>query len=146
MKIKTNPNKDFAQYMKKRIKENDGYCPCRLTKNESNKCMCKEFRDSISNGGFEMCHCGLYVAFDENSPEQTKLLNIFENLEPNVTAMFYISENLVEHSKGHYTDAQTIKNIRRILEKYAPLCSKMRFYELLFSRDNSNNRMIIKER
>lgn len=36
---------------------NDGYCPCAVTKTDDTKCMCKEFRERMSDGP---CHCGLY--------------------------------------------------------------------------------------
>lgn len=39
------------------LKENDGYCPCKVVKNEDTKCMCKEFREQESGE----CHCGLYI-------------------------------------------------------------------------------------
>lgn len=42
--------------IKTALKENGGYCPCRLVKNEDTKCMCKEFREQASG----VCHCGLY--------------------------------------------------------------------------------------
>lgn len=57
MRIQVNPDKEFVHEMKKRIKENNGYCPCSLVKNEDTKCMCKEFRDMESG----TCHCGLYT-------------------------------------------------------------------------------------
>lgn len=56
MKIKTNPDTEFVQKIKKQIKANGGYCPCALEKNADTKCMCKEFRE-MDDG---MCHCGLY--------------------------------------------------------------------------------------
>ena len=43
-------------FIKERLKENGGYCPCALEKNKDTKCMCKEFRETKE--GF--CHCGLY--------------------------------------------------------------------------------------
>ena len=43
------------------IKDNNGYCPCRLLKNEDTKCMCKEFREQEEGE----CHCGLYVKIKE---------------------------------------------------------------------------------
>lgn len=51
-------NEDLREVerIKKALKENDGYCPCRLEKTPDTKCMCKEFREQSS--GF--CHCGLY--------------------------------------------------------------------------------------
>lgn len=44
------------------LKENQGYCPCKLDKTEETKCMCKEFRDILNSGLSGTCHCGLYTA------------------------------------------------------------------------------------
>ncbi len=57
MAIKRNPDKEYVQEIFRKLKENDGYCPCALIKNEDTKCMCKEFREMESG----MCHCGLYI-------------------------------------------------------------------------------------
>jgi len=57
MAIALNPDKDYVRKMKKRLKDNSGYCPCSLIRNADTKCMCKEFRD-MEEG---MCHCGLYI-------------------------------------------------------------------------------------
>ena len=57
MTIKQNPDKEYAQKVRAKLKDNGGYCPCRLDKNEDTKCMCKEFRDMTEG----MCHCGLYI-------------------------------------------------------------------------------------
>ena len=62
MTIKQNPDKDYAQKVRAKLKDNDGYCPCRLEKNEETKCMCKEFREQIDRNEVGMCHCGLYMA------------------------------------------------------------------------------------
>lgn len=62
MTIKQNPDKEYAQKARAKLKDNGGYCPCRLDKNEDTKCMCKEFRDQIEKGESGMCHCGLYIA------------------------------------------------------------------------------------
>ena len=56
MKITLNANKEKVQEIRQKLKENDGYCPCRITKTEDTKCMCKEFREQESG----YCHCGLY--------------------------------------------------------------------------------------
>lgn len=56
MKVRKNPDKDFVEQMKKAIKNNNGYCPCRKEKTEETKCMCKEFLEQ----GLGFCHCGLY--------------------------------------------------------------------------------------
>lgn len=57
MIIHVNPDKEYADEIIRKIRENDGYCPCRLQKNEDTKCMCKEFRE-MEEG---TCHCGLYI-------------------------------------------------------------------------------------
>lgn len=43
--------------LEKKLKENNGYCPCRLEKTQENKCMCQEFIEQPHPGP---CHCGLY--------------------------------------------------------------------------------------
>ena len=53
MKITQLPNTDN---IKKAVKDNNGFCPCRISKTEDTKCMCKEFRE-MKEG---ICHCGLY--------------------------------------------------------------------------------------
>ena len=55
-KIKINPDKEFANDIKKQLRANNNYCPCRLQKTPDTKCMCKEFREQESG----WCHCGLY--------------------------------------------------------------------------------------
>lgn len=55
--ITINPDKQVSEYILSKIKENGGYCPCKLEKNEDNKCMCKEFREQKEG----VCHCGLYI-------------------------------------------------------------------------------------
>ena len=57
MRIYKNPDTDHVKEVKKKIKDNNGYCPCSLVKTEDTKCMCKEFRD-MEEG---MCSCGLYI-------------------------------------------------------------------------------------
>ena len=60
--IKVNKNKKLVAQIKQRIKDNNGYCPCRLLKNEDTKCMCNEFREQEEGE----CHCGLYVKIKED--------------------------------------------------------------------------------
>lgn len=55
-KIVLNDDKDLVEEIRKRLKENEGYCPCRISKTPDTKCMCKEFRDAKDGE----CHCGLY--------------------------------------------------------------------------------------
>ena len=62
MRIYTNPDKEYANEIKKQLKANSGYCPCALLKNKDTKCMCKEFREQDTPG---YCHCGLYYKAEE---------------------------------------------------------------------------------
>lgn len=50
-----NPDTDFVKGLRKRIKQNNGYCPCKLEKVPENKCPCKDFREDGD------CCCGLYI-------------------------------------------------------------------------------------
>jgi ferredoxin-thioredoxin reductase catalytic subunit len=59
--IKLNQDKEHVKAITEALKENDGYCPCRIYKNEDTKCMCKEFREQKSG----MCHCGLYYKTED---------------------------------------------------------------------------------
>ena len=61
MKVAKNKNKELAEYIQKKVNDNDGYCPCRLERTPENKCMCAEFRKQIQDGIVGECHCGLYV-------------------------------------------------------------------------------------
>ena len=52
---------ELVKTIKEGLKKNNGYCPCRVEKNEDTKCMCKEFREQIADPNFEgYCHCMLY--------------------------------------------------------------------------------------
>lgn len=57
MTIKTNSNREIVDSVRAALKENGGYCPCSLVKDEDHKCMCKDFIEQ----GLGPCHCGLYV-------------------------------------------------------------------------------------
>lgn len=54
MKIFNNPNLYDFQEASRAVENNDGYCPCELTKTADTKCMCKAFREQTSSG---FCHC-----------------------------------------------------------------------------------------
>lgn len=65
MKIVQNPDTEYANKMKRKLKENAGYCPCVLIKNNDTKCRCREFREQIENGISGSCHCGLWLAVED---------------------------------------------------------------------------------
>lgn len=57
MAIRPNSNKEKYDMIMKKVEENDGYCPCKLIKNQDTKCICKEFTEQENEG---YCHCGAY--------------------------------------------------------------------------------------
>ena len=52
MKIREK-NPEFGEL----VKQNGGYCPCMVEKNEDTKCPCKAFREQKEPGE---CHCGRF--------------------------------------------------------------------------------------
>jgi len=66
MKIVLNSDKDYVKEIRDKLADNDGFCPCRVIKNEDTKCMCKDFKDKVADGYIGECHCGLYVSVDNN--------------------------------------------------------------------------------
>ena len=61
IKVRLNDDINLVTKIRTKLKENEGYCPCVLTKRPEDKCMCKNFREQISQGTEGECHCGLYV-------------------------------------------------------------------------------------
>lgn len=61
-KICKNPNPEVFSEISELVKNNDGFCPCLLNKDEDTKCMCKDFRESEEVG---FCHCGRYYKIKE---------------------------------------------------------------------------------
>ena len=59
--IKVNDDKELVTEIRQKLKDNKGYCPCRLQNTPDTKCMCKEFREQEEGE----CHCGLYVKIKE---------------------------------------------------------------------------------
>lgn len=56
--IRVSDNKELVEEVRQKLKENDGYCPCKFVKSKDTKCMCKDFRMQTTPGE---CHCGLYI-------------------------------------------------------------------------------------
>lgn len=57
MEIRYSDDFVLVEEIKQKLKENGGFCPCRIEKTPDTKCMCKEFREQESGE----CHCGLFV-------------------------------------------------------------------------------------
>lgn len=62
MKVIVNPDKSVVQDIRKRLSDNNGYCPCATIQNDDTKCICKAFREQQTEGE---CHCGLYIKVEE---------------------------------------------------------------------------------
>lgn len=62
MRIKETEDKSHARKVREALRQNDGYCPCRIEKTPETKCMCKEFLEQESGE----CLCGLYVKVADN--------------------------------------------------------------------------------
>lgn len=59
--IQPNPNTEVYNKVTLAVKNNDGYCPCLLEKNEDTKCVCTEFLTKVRNGEKGFCRCGRFV-------------------------------------------------------------------------------------
>lgn len=64
VKITQTKDKELLDEIKRQLEENNGYCPCSLTKTTDDKCMCASFREVIGNNavGTYECNCGRYIA------------------------------------------------------------------------------------
>ncbi|MBR5783055.1 MAG: ferredoxin thioredoxin reductase catalytic beta chain [Clostridia bacterium] len=61
MKIRENENAEIVARVRAGLKAKDGYCPCRVGKQQEYKCMCEEFKAQIADPEFEgYCHCMLF--------------------------------------------------------------------------------------
>ena len=66
IKVTVSSDKERVAIIRQQLKENGGYCPCRLERTEDNKCICKEFREQMADPDFEgYCHCMLYYKSKE---------------------------------------------------------------------------------
>lgn len=61
--ITLNPDIEYRNEVKQAIKDNNGYCPCKLERTKDTKCMCKEFKEQQEG----MCSCGLYLKTNDKT-------------------------------------------------------------------------------
>ncbi len=60
-KIRLNDDPEVVRTIRAGLAAKGGYCPCKVGKDESIRCMCQEFRDQIADPNYEgYCHCRLY--------------------------------------------------------------------------------------
>ena len=55
MKIIRKPG---TEYILQAVKDNNGFCPCKIEQTKDTKCICKEFIEQPHTGE---CQCGLYI-------------------------------------------------------------------------------------
>lgn len=61
MRITTNADVQKVMEIRKKLQENNGYCPTKKEHICDNLCVCKEFIEQ----GLGECTCGLYVKIDK---------------------------------------------------------------------------------
>lgn len=66
MQIRLNPDPQVVEEVRAALKKTDGYCPCAIIRDEDTKCMCKNFREQVTQGIPGECHCGLYEGVNED--------------------------------------------------------------------------------
>lgn len=60
-KVRYSDDTETVLRIKEELKQNGGFCPCRLEKIPENRCICEEFKAQIKDPNFEgFCHCKLY--------------------------------------------------------------------------------------
>lgn len=61
MKLRLNEDKKIVDLIREGLKKRGGHCPCVREDREDTICMCREFREQVSDPEFEgYCHCHLY--------------------------------------------------------------------------------------
>lgn len=61
MRIEQIKDKQKVAIIRQKIRQNDGYCPCKSIKDDTTWCPC----DSFLNGPLGECQCGLYIKTEE---------------------------------------------------------------------------------
>lgn len=64
LKIIPNPDKEVYESVTNEIKNNDGYCCCRIIRNENTRCMCKDFKEQQTEG---LCYCERFLKTEVNN-------------------------------------------------------------------------------
>ena len=60
-KVRLNENQDVVNTVREGLKRTGGYCPCRIQRIPENICICREFKEQMTDPEFKgYCHCKLY--------------------------------------------------------------------------------------
>lgn len=63
-----NEEPELVAEILEQIKNNGGYCPCKIIHDQDTKCMCKEFKEILKSKEesiYDTCACGLYKIEEE---------------------------------------------------------------------------------
>lgn len=58
-KYTLNPDNQHVKHVIDALRQNDGYCPCRVEKSDDTKCPCVPYKQGLG------CICALYVEADD---------------------------------------------------------------------------------
>ena len=59
-KIVLNDDLPLVAEVNRQLQETKGYCPCALEWNDSTRCICSTFKESLAKGEEIECNCGKY--------------------------------------------------------------------------------------
>ena len=65
-KIVLSDDKALIAEVNRQLQETRGYCPCALEWNDSTKCICSTFKESLDKGKEVECNCGKYKIIKVN--------------------------------------------------------------------------------
>jgi ferredoxin-thioredoxin reductase catalytic subunit len=66
IRVHYNTDEEIRKSVQSAVAQNKGYCPCKIFRDDTTRCMCEEFRNFVHEGHVGLCHCGLYEAFDDS--------------------------------------------------------------------------------
>ncbi len=64
IKIRVSSDKAQVEKIRKLLRENEGFCPCQVVKDQDSRCMCTDFLNKVKEGYIGPCHCGLYESVE----------------------------------------------------------------------------------
>lgn len=126
VKIVVSQNKERVAMIRKQLKENGGYCPCRIVKNDDTRCLCKEFLESVASGKTGRCHCGLYEAIEDGATSNGNIQYQKQYCEMNSVPLFIPTEGICYYCHKDIFDAQgwSSEDARWKHITYCPHCQK----------------------
>lgn len=65
-KIVLSDDKELIAEVNRQLQETRGYCPCALEWNDSTKCVCEAFKESLAKCEEVECNCGKYKIIKVN--------------------------------------------------------------------------------